>query len=203
MDKRLLSAVTVAAAFLVLTACTEAPKTEAKNESKAEPEGPAKPVTAKTAFWAMYKPAFNWSKDAEPLSMTAKDVAGMKFADGKAGEWTAIFVSPSKKEARTLIFAVAGEHKGNTISAGQPWYGAVAKSKPFLTSVFVIDSDAAFKTAADKASDWLKKNSDKKPEMFLGSENRFSNPVWYVIWGDPKNGYVAFVDATTGLSLNK
>jgi hypothetical protein len=205
MDTRQLGAAAItAAAFLLLTACSEAPKTEAKPEAKEETAGPAKPITAKTAFWAMYKPAFKWAKDAEPLSMTAKNTADIKFANGLAGEWTAIFVSPSLKEARTLTYAVAGEHKGSAISGAQPWYGGVAKSKPFLTGVFVVDSDAAFKTAADKAHEWLTKNADKKVEMYLGSENRFANPVWYVIWGDPaKAGYVAFVDATTGLSLNK
>lgn len=203
MDKRLLGVAASAIAFLLLTACSEAPKTEAKTETKAE-TAPTGPVPAKHAFWEMYKPAYNWSKDALPLSMTASIIPEMKFENGKAAEWTAIFVSPSLKEARTMTYAVAGQHKGNTISAGQPWSGAVPKSKPFLTSVFVVDSDAAYKTAADKASDWLKKNPDAKVQMYLAAENRFANPVWYVIWGDPnKSGYVAFVDATTGLALNK
>ena len=118
--------------------------------------------------------------------------------------WTAIFVSPSLKEARTITYAAAGEHKGTAISGGQPWYGGTPKSKAFLNSMFVVDSDAAFKTASDKAGDWLKKNPDKKVQMYLVSENRFANPVWYVIWGDAtKSGYVGFVDATTGLALNK
>ncbi len=203
MDKRLLGVATSAMAFLLLTACSGAPKTEAAPEPKAETL-PTGPVSAKTAFWEMYKPAYNWSKDAEPLSMAADMIPEMKFENGKAAQWTAIFVSPSLKEARTLTYAVAGEHKGNTISGGQPWSGAVAKSEPFLTSVFVVDSDAAFKTAEEKASDWLKKNPNAKVEMYLASEKRFANPVWYVIWGDPnKSGYVAFVDATTGLPLNK
>jgi hypothetical protein len=201
LEKPFLTAVTVASAFLLLTACTEAPKTEAKTDAKAESEGPAQPITAKTAFWVMYKPAFKWAKDAEPLSMTGKDLPDMPMVDGKAGEWTAVFVAPSLKEARTLVYAVAGEHKGSTISAGVPWYGALPKSKPFLTSVFVVDSDAAFNTASGQAGDWLKKNPGKKPTVYLGSESRFANPVWYFIWGDPKNGYAAFVDATTGLAL--
>jgi len=204
MDTRLLGAATSAVAFMLLTACSEAPKSEAKVETKAEPAAPAGPVTAKTAFWEMYKPAFKWAKDAQPLSMKAITLPDMKFDQGKAGEWNAIFVSPSLKEARTLTYGVVGEHKGTAISAGQPWYGGVPTSKPFLSNVFVVDSDAAFKTASDKASDWLKKNPGSKVEMYLASENRFANPVWYVIWGDPKkSGYVAFVDATTGLSLNK
>jgi hypothetical protein len=35
----------------------------------------------------------------------------------------------------------------------------------------------------------------------LASESRFVNPVWYIVWGDKKNGYVAFVDATSGADL--
>ena len=205
MNTRLLGAAgATAAAFLLLTACSEAPKTEAAPESKPEAAAPTGPVTAKTAFWEMYKLAFKWSKDAEPLNMTAKVIPEMKFEDGKTGEWTGIFVSPSLKEARTITYAVAGEHKGTAISSGQPWYGGDAKSKAFLTGTFVVDSDAAFKTAAAKAADWVKKNPDKKVQMYLVSESRFANPVWYVIWGDAaKFGYVAFIDATTGLALNK
>lgn len=199
MHKRLLGA-TSAVAFLLLTACSETPKAEAKVET---PTATAEPMSAKKAYWEMYKLVFKWAKDAEPLSMAAKTIPEIKFADGKAGEWSAIFVSRSLKEARTLTYATVGEHKGSAISGGQPWYGSSAKSKPFMSSVFQVDSDAAFKTAATKASDWLKKNPNEKVEMYLGSENRFANPVWYVIWGDPKkSGYVAFVDATTGLAVN-
>jgi hypothetical protein len=201
MNNRLLGAAGfTAAAFLLLTACSEAPKTEAAPEATTQAAAPSGPVSAKTAFWEMYKPAFKWSKDAEPLNMTAKSTP----EGGKATEWTGIFVSPSLKEARTITYEAGGEHKGTAISGGQPWYGGNAKSKAFLTSTFVVDSDAAFKTASDKAGDWLKKNPDKKVQMYLVSETRFANPVWYVIWGDAeKSGYVGFVDATTGLALNK
>ena len=34
--------------------------------------------------------------------------------------------------------------------------------------------------------------------MTLANSPRFPAPVWYVLWGTPKNGYLAFVNATTG-----
>ena len=51
---------------------------------------------------------------------------------------------------------------------------------------------------------WLKKNPDKQPSSFqLGNTYRFQAPVWYLVWGDQKSGYVAYVDANTGKVLNK
>ena len=208
MNKRL-SQASAFAAVLVLTACSEAPKTtaEAKTETEAKKEAavPPGPVSAKTAFYAMYTPARTWATDLLPLSLASNDVPGQKNAEGKAAMWTAVFVSPSRREARTLYYSIVDSgttiHKGVNAGGPEPWSGATTKVKPFQITEFAVDSDAAYKTAYEKAESWVKKHPDKKCSMSLLSVARFPSPVWYVLWGNEKSGYAAFVNATTGLAM--
>lgn len=202
MNQHLFSAA-LAVAVLSFTGCSEAPKPAPETtETKKEPPKPTGPVSAKTAFWEMYKPARSWATDLLVLSVTSNDVPGVKSEDGKYAMWTAVFVSPSKREARTFTYAIADQgtsvHRGVTMGGAETWSGATPKSKAFQTSEFAVDSDAAYKTAFEKAQPWVKKHPDKTAAMFLGSSNRFPAPAWYVLWGTTKLGYAVFVNATTG-----
>jgi hypothetical protein len=135
------------------------------------------------------------------LSVASGEVPSIKNEGGKAGLWTAVFVSPSRREARTFTYAVAASGEiGKGINVGNvlPWGGATKTSKAFSSSEFAVDSDAAYKTAAEKAGDWLKKHPDEKPTFRLGNASRFAAPIWYIMWGTTKNGYAALVNATTG-----
>ena len=208
MDKKLFNTAIVAVAALAIVGCSEAPKpaapeTKTTAEVKKEPPKPAEPVLAQAAFYAMYKPARQWAADVLPLSLVSGEVTGIKNEGGKAGVWTAVFVSPSRREARTFYYAVADEGEIITrgVSAGgsQPWSGATAKSKAFQSTEFMINSDAAYNTAAAKAEAWLKKHPNEKPAFALGSSSRFPRPVWFILWGNNKSGYAAYVDATTGV----
>ncbi len=191
-----------------MTACSGTPKPSAKEakaelEAKKEPAKPAGPVAAQTAFYEMYKPARTWASDLLPLSLASGELASMKNEGGKAAMWTAVFVSPSRREARTFYYSVINEgetiSKGVTAGGAQPWSGATAKSRPFQTTEFVVNSDAAYNTALAQAGPWLKRHPDKKAALFLGSTSRFPRPVWLVIWGTTKSGYAVYVDATTGI----
>jgi hypothetical protein len=119
--------------------------------------------------------------------------------------WTAVFVSPSRREARTFVYAVADHgsdiHKGVSAGGAQSWSGPTAKSRPFQVTEFITNSDDAFKAASEKAAAWLKKHPGKKVSITLASEARFRAPVWYIMWGTTKSGYLAFVNATTGLAM--
>jgi len=204
MAKTFLLSATIAAAALVLPACSDTPKAAVKveTEAKKEPAKPPEAVTAQRAFYEMYKPARAWATDLLALSVTSGEVPNIKNEDGKAGLWTAIFVSPSRKEARSFTYAVvdsgADIRKGVNISNVLPWGGATPTSKPFSNSEFAVDSDAAYKAASEKAAVWLSKHPDQKATFRLGNASRFAAPVWYIMWGTTKNGYAALVNATTG-----
>ena len=204
MHKKVLFTATAMVAALVLSACSEAPKTTAKVEAevKKEPAKAPEAVTAHRAFYEMYKPARTWATDLLALSVVSGEVPKIKNEDGKAGLWTAVFVSPSRREARSFTYAVVdngGEfRKGVNISNTLLWSGATKTSKPFSNSEFAVDSDAAYKTAFGKAEGWLKKHPNMQATFRLGNASRFSAPVWYIMWGTTKNGYAALVNATTG-----
>jgi hypothetical protein len=204
MKKKVLCTATALVATLLLAACSEAPKAEAKveTEAKKEPAKAPEAITAQRAFYEMYKPARAWATDLLALSVASGEAPNIKNEDGKAGMWTAVFVSPSRKEARSFTYAVvdsgADIRKGVNISNALTWSGATATSKPFSNSEFTVDSDAAYKAAVEKAADWLKKHPNQKATMRLGNASRFAAPMWYVMWGTTKNGYAALVNATTG-----
>jgi hypothetical protein len=142
-----------------------------------------------------------------PLSLSSGDLPGFKNEDGKAALWTAIFVSPSLRQARHFTYAIAAAgtvQKGVTADVPEAWSGATKDAMPFQNSDFTVDSDAAYKTVADKAADWLKDHADKKCTMTLASAARFPAPVWVVMWGDSRSGgYAQYVNAATGALMTK
>jgi len=206
MHQKILIAATAVAAVMAMTACSEAPApTEIKKagvETKQEPAKPPEPVAAQTAFYEMYKPARTWAPDLLALSLTSNEVPSMKSEDGKFPMWTAVFVSPSRREARTFTYSVVDDgatiHKGVNAGGAEPWSGATPKSSPFQTTGFSVNSDAAYKTAYARAGAWVKKHPGKKVAFSLGSAARFPAPVWFIIWGDARSGYAVYVNATTG-----
>jgi hypothetical protein len=203
MNKKVLLTATAILAALMLSACSEAPKTAAKveTEAKKEPAKAPEAVTAQRAFYEMYKSARGWATDLLALSLSSGEVPNIKNEDGKAGLWTVVFVSPSRREARSFTYAVADSgdiRKGVNVSNVLSWSGATKASKPFSNSEFAVDSDGAYKTAVEKAGDWLKKHPKQQATFRLGNASRFAAPVWYIMWGTTKDGYAALVNATTG-----
>jgi hypothetical protein len=200
MERKVLLAATIALAGLLTPACSEAPKTESKADAEAKKEPEV--VTAQRAFYELYKPARTWATDLLVLSVTSGEVPNFKNEDGKAGVWTVVFVSPSRREARVFTYAIAdgegGIRKGIDVGNVQPWAGATPASRSFSNSEFVVDSDAAYKTAAEQAASWLKTHPDEKVTFRLGSASKYPAPVWYIMWGSTKNGYAALVNALTG-----
>jgi hypothetical protein len=213
MDKNLFKAAFVVA-VLGLAACSSEPAktTEVKTDAdatKKAPAGPPEPVLAKTAFYEMYTPAHTWAADLLPISLKSGEISGVKNAEGKAGVWIAVFGSPSQHMARTYTYSVADElptfAKGVKAESPEAWAGPTTAVMTFQTSDFTIDSDAAYKAAAAKAADWLKdpENAAKTVSLTLGAASRFPAPVWYVLFGNAKSGFVAYVSATTGSIITK
>jgi hypothetical protein len=204
MNNKILFTATAMVAALVLSACSEAPKPTAQvaTEAKKEPEKAPEAVTAQRAFYELYKPARAWAADLLALSVVSGEVPNIKNEDGKAGLWTVVFVSPSRKEARSFTYAVVASggdiRKGVNVSNALLWTGATKTSKPFSNSEFAVDSDAAYKVAFEKAAGWLKKHPNQKATFRLGNASRFAAPVWEIMWGTTKNGYAAYVYATSG-----
>ena len=190
----------VGLALLAVTGYSEAAKPGPAATDNAAASGP---VSGKAAFWQMYKQAYSWAHDVVPLKLESKELPGVKSEAGKAGMWSATFGSSTKHQAVVITYSVAAHapdiYKGNNVGSPVPWGGPTRDVMPFQTSDFVIDSDAAYKTAQADADAWLKKHPEKQVTFLLGhNPTRFSAPVWYIVWGDDKSGYAAFVSAISG-----
>lgn len=164
-------------------------------------------VTAKTAFWDMYKMAHTWASDLVSLKVESKKVPGITNTGGKAVMWTATFGSPSKHEARVFTYTAITQapdlRKGITVGNSLPWPGPTRDALPFDTGDFAQDSDAIYNTAYAQVATWAKAHPDKDVSMTLGNAARFSGPVWYVLWGDSKSGPAVFVNAKSGAVISQ
>jgi hypothetical protein len=200
-------AAATALAVLLLAGCSQSTtKPASQPEGAAQPAAAPELITAKTAFWAMYKAAHNWAPDAEVLRVTAREVPGFKNNAGKAAMWEAVFASPSLGQYRTFTDSIAAVppdiYKGVVAGLAQPWSGVTRDVMSVDLSLFNIDSDAAYTAAAADAADWLKKNPGKNLSAFaIGDSYKFQVPVWYVMWGTKDAGYAVFIDASTGKLL--
>jgi hypothetical protein len=186
------------AVLLIAVLCMMATM-QASNEASGTPV----PVSGKTAFWAMYKSAYSWANDAVALKLESKSLPGIKNEAGKAALWSATFGSPRKHEMIEISYAVMAQPpelaKGVNVNHPISWAGPSREVMPLQTSDIVIDSDSAYTIAAAQAQAWLKTHPDKQVSFLLGyNSTSFTRPVWYVMWGDKKSGYGAFVNAKTG-----
>jgi uncharacterized lipoprotein NlpE involved in copper resistance len=208
MLKALISAATLAG-ILMLAGCSDStPVPETKTEAVKKPAVPTGPVTALTAYYELYKIARQIAPDVQTASITGNEVDGVKSEDGKYAQWTVVFVSASKRQATTFVYttvAHAGLLIGANNSGSQAWAGPTRDATPFSNGDFSVDSDAAYKAAADKAAPWLAKNAGKPVTTFaLGQSAQLPAPMWYIMWGDKKaGGYAVYVNAATGKVFGK
>ena len=187
--------------LLLLTCCSETPKTEATKE----PEKPAEqPLSGRQAFQRMYPAARIWATDAQPLQLRSIDLQDVKAERGKAGAWQAIFVSATLGKARSYTFSVneapGNLHQGVFAGLEESWSGPRGQSTPFDIAAIKTDSDEAYRTAAQHGADYIKKNPTKPVSFVLERTNRFPDPTWRVIWGESvgTSDFSVFVDASTG-----
>jgi hypothetical protein len=196
------------AGLLLLSGCSSdtPPPAETKVEKK-KPAVPTGPITGLTAYYEMYKVARTLAPDLQTASLTGNDVDGVKSEEGKYAMWTAVFVSASMRQATTFTYSTVEQGttlKGVNNAGSAPWGGATQTATPFANSDFSVDSDAAYKTAAAKAGDWLPKNADKPITILaLGNASTFPAPMWYIRWGTKTSGFAVYVNASTGTVFGK
>ncbi len=188
--------------LLLLSACSDAPKTEKAKE----PEKPPEPVTGRQAFQKMYPPARNWVLDATPLRVRSVRLSA-KPQKGKADAWEAVFVSPSLGKSKTFTYSIV-EAEGNLhegVFAGLEESYSQGSSFPFSIAAIKTDSDQAYDAAAEKSADYIQKNPDKPITYLLEHTRRFPDLTWRVIWGESVSvsDYSIFVDASTGKYIEK
>jgi hypothetical protein len=199
----------IALVALVILTCWQAlPMLGADTKPAASsPAASPEAVSAKTAFWEMYKMAHTWATDLVPLTLESKQLAGTRYGGGRYVMWTATFGSLKLHQARVFTYSGVAKapdiRKGIIVGNPLPWGGPTRDALPFDTGDFAVDSDATYNTAYAQASAWVKAHPDKDVSFSLGNASRFSGPVWYVQWGDSKSGYAVWVNAKTGAVVNQ
>jgi hypothetical protein len=188
--------------ILLLSACSDAPKTA---EQKAPPK-PPESLTGRQAFQRMYPQARGWAPDAQPLEIRSVNLAQVKAEKGKSGAWQVTFVSLARAKAKTYTYS-AVEADGNlhegVFGGLEEDYSGRGDSSPFQIAAIKVDSDEAYNTAAEKSADYIQKNPNK-PVMFLMEQTRrFPDVTWRVVWGESvgTSDYSVFVDGSTGKFL--
>jgi hypothetical protein len=204
MKRQKITCAVVSVFFLFLAACSsEAPKSASEKE-KAKP---AEPVTGRFAFNQMYITARAWSPDLQVLKLASIPISEVKSKDGKAGAWQATFVSERLGRARSYTYSVVEStgnlHQGVFAGSEEAYSGPRGQARPFLPAAIKVDSDAAYETAAKKATDYAKKFPDLPITFLLESTKRFPDPAWRVIWGESvgTSNFSVYVDASTGAYL--
>ncbi len=188
-------------AMLVFAGCSQpAPKTAEKKEEVEKPQ----PVTGQSALWKMYQVARSWAPDAEVLKMNSIPLAEVEQVRGKAAAWQATFTSATKGKARTWTYSVIESegnlHKGAFGGLEEPYSGGAGLTSPFPIAAVKIDTDAAFKTASEKATDYEKKNPGKPISFILEKTKKHPDPTWRVIWGESvsTSSFSVYIDASGG-----
>ncbi len=189
--------------LMLLSACSDAPKTEKAKE----PEKPPEAVTGRQAFQKMYPMARAWDLQASPLRLRSVRLSA-KPEKGKADAWEAVFVSQSLGKSKTFTYSIV-EAEGNlhqgVFALLEEGYSPQGAASPFPIEAIKIDSDQAYDAAAEKSADYIKKNPDKPITYLLEQTRRFPDLTWRVIWGESvsTSDYSVFVDASTGKYLEK
>ena len=187
-------------AIVILAGCSGETATETKKAEK-----PPEPVTGLTALFRMYQVARSWAPDAEVLKMSSIHLTDVPAVRGKAGAWQATFTSAEKSMSRIYTYSVV-EGEGNLhqgVFGGPQESFSGPADKPFRIAAAKVDTDAALKTALEKAADYDSKNSKQTISFNLERQERFPNPSWRVIWGESvgTSGLSVLVDASTGQYL--
>lgn len=190
--------------LMLLSACSDAPKTEKAKELEKPPE----PVTGRQAFQKMYPMARAWVIDASPLRLRSVRLSA-KPEKGKADAWEAVFISQSLAKSKTFTYSIVEAegnlHQGVFAGLEEGYSGPQGGAFPFPVEAIKTDSDQAYDVAAEKSADYIKKNPDKPITYLMEQTRRFPDLTWRVIWGESVNtsDYSVFVDTSTGKYLEK
>lgn len=179
---------------------TAAKKEAVKKESEFE--------TGRAAFQRMYVSARTWSPDAQPVRLESRPHAEDP-GDGKAGIWSAVFVSASKQAVRNYQWSgivAEGSETGVSPGSSDYWSPANASTRPFDQNYLKTDSDKALAVALKKGGDALVKKDAKQPiKYMLFFDAAKSRLLWRVSFGNSQNDAKlnVLVNASNGEFVSK
>jgi hypothetical protein len=184
-------------ALLIATGCgseSQKPKPGTESSDKTlEEEKPAEPtfVTGRSAFQKLYVSARTWAPDAQPVRLESRPHK-LDPHDGRAGIWTATFVSASRQNLRSYIWSgiTADNAPEPGVSPGSMdvYSPSNASTRPFDLTFLKVDSGRAFVVAQKKGGAALMKKDPEQPiKYMLFWDPQKARLLWRVVYGSSES----------------
>jgi hypothetical protein len=188
--------------LFVLASCSDPPK------AAKEPEKPAEPIGAQSAFHQVFLQARTWAPDLLVWRVRDIPMSSVKPDGGKRPAWEVTVVSPSKGKSRTYTYSVVEEgniHKGVFAGLEEEYRGPQAQNVAWPVQAFKVDSTKAYEVALSRSADFVKEHPDIPTLMIMEQTSRHPYLTWRVVWGTSvaTSGYSVYVGATTGEFVEK
>ncbi len=194
--------------LLALFGCGSPPPERSAGADQPAAAAPPRQVSGREAFQNMLIAARSWALDARPFRLTnfyMKDSTGV---GGRAVAWTAGFVSPSLRKARTYTYStIKTENLHQGVFAGHDESfrsESELTGPPFEVLALRVDSDKAFESAEAKGGKRFRQKNPQLPITYLLEHDRSSGElVWRVCYDTQCTTarFAVTVDASTGAVL--
>lgn len=190
---------------LLLAACSDS-----KPAPASETTAPPKTNQFETGRFALQKllPAAHfWAGDAAPVQLSSTATASSNGHDGKAGEWRAVFASPSRQKSEPFIWSGMADAERKVDHGVEDSYNPSNRStQTWDLNYLKVDTDKAFAVAQQHGGKQL---LEKEPQMgvnYLLDYSALTNQLrWHVVYGGSGSmgRLTVLVDASTGEFIHK
>ena len=190
---------------LLLAACSDS-KLAPASESTAPPKT-NQFETGRFALQKLLPAAHFWAGDAAPVQLSSTATAASNGHDGKAGEWRAVFASPSRQKSEPFVWSGMADAERKVDHGVEDSYNPSNRStQTWDLNYLKVDTDKAFAVAQQHGGKQL---LEKEPQMgvnYLLDYSALTNQLrWHVIYGasGSMGRLTILVDASTGEFIHK
>lgn len=199
MFTRRTGAMTLCACVLAFLGCNDnAPKPAPKaNEFE----------TGRFALQKMYLSARLWAADAQPVNLSSSATSDSNGAEGKAGNWRALFASRTRQKSQPFLWSGMADAPRKIDHGVEDTYNPNNRSMQTWDPNFLkIDTDQAYSVAQQHGGKQLQEKDPKIGISYLLDFDPLTSQLrWHVIYGDGGSSgrLTVMVDATSGEFLRK
>jgi hypothetical protein len=192
-------AIALCALALALLGCSD-------NEPKPAPKT-NEFETGRFALQKMYLSARLWAADAQPVNLSSSATSDSKGAEGKSGNWHAVFASRSLQKSQPFMWSGMADAPRRIDHGVEDSYNPNNRSMQTWDLNFLkIDTDQAFSVAQEHGGKELMEKDPKVGISYLLDFDPSSSQLrWHVMYGGSGSSgrFTVMVDASSGKFLRK
>jgi len=193
-------------AWIFLTSgCTDSKPAPASSD--ANPPKANQFETGRFALQKLIPVAHFWAADAAPVQLSSSATSESNGHDGKAGNWQAVFASPTRQRSEPFIWSGMADAPRKVDHGLEDTYNPSNRSTQTWDLNFLkVDTDEAFAVAQKHGG---KELLEKEPQLgvnYLLDFSALTNQLrWHVIYGGTTSlgKLTVLVDASTGKFIHK